>query len=39
MLAVAKERLSNPSAVDAKPLTAEQLAGGAPNLSHEMATV
>ena len=39
MLAVAKERLNNPSAVDAKPLTAEQLAGGAPNLSHEMATV
>ncbi len=32
MLAVAKERLDNPAADDPKPLTAEQLAGGAPTI-------
>ena len=32
MLAVAKERLENPAPVDAKPLTAEELAGGAPTI-------
>ena len=32
MLAVAKERLNAP--VEAKPLTAEEIAGGAPSLSH-----
>ena len=32
MLAVAKERLTAPAAP--KPLTAEEIAGGAPSLSH-----
>ena len=32
MLAVAKERLNAPA--EAKPLTAEEIAGGAPSLSH-----
>jgi predicted nucleotide-binding protein (sugar kinase/HSP70/actin superfamily) len=36
MLAVAKERLTNP--VEAEPLTAEQIAGGAPQLGHEPQT-
>ena len=34
MLAVAKERLNSPAPA-AKPLTAEELAGGAPSISHE----
>ena len=33
MLAVAKERLTNPA--EAAPLTAEQIAGGAPQLDHQ----
>ena len=37
MLAVAKERLNAPA--EARPLTAEQIAGGAPQLSHEAASV
>ena len=39
MLAVAKERLNNPVQEPVKPLTAEELAGGAPRLSHETANV
>ena len=39
MLAVAKERLNNPVQEPIKPLTAEELAGGAPWLSHETANV
>ena len=39
MLAVAKERLNNPVQEPVKPLTAEELAGGAPRLNHEMANV
>ena len=37
MLAVAKERLNAPA--EARPLTAEQIAGGAPQLSHETANI
>ena len=37
MLAVAKERLTRPA--EAAPLTAEQIAGGAPSLRHEPMTV
>ncbi len=37
MLAVAKERLTRPA--EATPLTAEQIAGGAPSLRHEPMTV
>ena len=33
MLAVARERLNEPA--EAAPLTAEQLAGGAPELHHQ----
>ena len=39
VLAVAKERLNNPVREPVEPLTAEELAGGAPRLSHETANV